>query len=71
MLPKQSAMLENLKMNYCYYLTRIYENADKFLKMKAQILCSAMEEFTIRQKVNNQQVGEMWNEMSFNFTHAF
>ncbi len=71
MLPKQSAVLEKLKMTYSYYLTRVYDNTNTFLKMKATLLCSAMEEFTIRQKVNNQQVGEMWNEMSFNFTHAF
>jgi len=30
-----------------------------------------MEEFTIKQKVVNQQLGEMWNEMSYNFSHAF
>ena len=68
MLPRESVDLEKHKMNYAFYLSRLFEGADSYFKGQVEKFNTNFREYAIKQKVSNQQVGENWQEMSAIFS---
>jgi hypothetical protein len=70
MLPVESTALEKQRIILFFYLNEFYLKSHGVLKRICDRFCENFKEFTIKIKVNNQQLGQMWNEMSMNFSGA-
>ena len=57
MLPKESTVVEDMKSKMANYLTRIHDNSEKHSERVVDRYCQNFQEFTIKSKVNNQQIG--------------
>ena len=68
MLPKQTAQLQKQKAKLFFYINQHYKNGLLNIERKAERFCENFKEFTIKIKVNNQQLGEMQMEISSNFS---
>lgn len=54
-----------------YHLGRIYKNGDHYFIEDAEKFCQNFSEFVIKTKVNNQEIGAMWAEMSAKFSDPY
>lgn len=68
MLPVESASLEKLKTNLFFYINQFFVHGVESFKRNCDRYIENFKQFAIKNKVNNQQLGEMWMEMSANFS---
>jgi hypothetical protein len=60
--------VEKAKINYSFWLSRLADNSAAYFSKQVEKFNENFREFAIRNKVNNQQLGEAWNEMSAIFS---
>ena len=68
MLPKETANLEKQRSKLFFFIDQHFENGNKNIQRNTEKFCDNFKEFAIKIKVNNQQLGELWSEMSGNFS---
>lgn len=68
MLPRDNKELETLRVNNALYVSQLFENGDKNLISSANKFQENFKEWSINLKVNTQQIGELWNEVSQSFS---
>ena len=55
-------------MRLFFYINQHHINGNSNQERCSEKFCENFKEFVIKMKVNNQQLGEMWMEMSNNFS---
>lgn len=68
MLPKESVQTYALKQQMAYYLSQLYVNGNKYFTKDAERFRQNFQQFVIKMKVNNQEIGAMWSEMASKFS---
>lgn len=64
MLPKENKELEKLRVANALYVSQLFENGDANFTSSALKFQENFKEWAIKIKVNSQQIGELWSEMS-------
>lgn len=68
MLPRENAELDKARVKDCLYMSQLFKNGDDNFKRCAVKFQENFKEWSIKIKVNTQQIGELWNEMSASFS---
>lgn len=68
MLPKETATLDKQRAKTFFFMSELYSNGVQNIKHNTFRFCDNFKEFAIKLKVNTQQMGEMWMEMSSSFS---
>lgn len=61
MLPRENAELDRARVRNCLYISQLYKNGDDNFKRSALKFQENFKEWSIKIKVNTQQIGELWN----------
>jgi hypothetical protein len=68
MLPKENKELEKLRVGNALFVSQLFENGDSNFLSSAGKFQENFKEWAIKVKVNSQQIGELWSEMSQAFS---
>ena len=68
MLPKENREVERLRDFTAFYINELHKNSNSNFERSFAKFCENFKELTIKMKVNTQQLAELWNEMSANFS---
>lgn len=68
MLPRENLEVDKIRIKNCLYISQLYKNGDDNFKRSALKFEENFKEWSIKVKVNTQQIGELWSEMSMTFS---
>jgi hypothetical protein len=61
MLPRENTELEKSRVKNCLYMSQLYRNGDDNFKRSSIKFEENFKEWSIKMKVNTQQIEQLWN----------